>query len=677
VKNRTAAGIVAALFAGFVAAWGDAPGVRCSLGAPQAAGPVAATDRAVYVGGGLSDEQAIVLSTAVAAAPRAGLFLLDSLPSRPYLKQFLMANQPARVVPVGSFDEPAAELCRQWSPKTGPVVKWKRGPPGALWEVLYPKAERVVVCPCTPRDRLLQAACLAGVLGAPLFVTHDAPEEPAELRHWLAAWQTRELFAVGDAARLTRDTGGVRTVELPDADAVAAAHRGRLREQGPIRTVVVANPADARLAPLGTSALAPWIACQRRAALLLTNQRGDDAGAVVREALRGGDLSQVDHLLLAADLRAIPTEKRPNPIAGKDAEIEMEPMTPAGAEPFALATGRLFHQDLAVVPLILARQGLLDVVTAGRKALVVSNPGGGLPLLETFSRHTARELQNRGYESTTLFEEEATPAGVRQRVPRSHIFLWEGHHKTLVEEYGLPHWEEPLPGSLVFLQSCLALNEEETRGLLQRGAVGLVGSATRTYSASGGAFTLAFFDAMLYDGQTLGGCLRQAKNFLLCYTLLKEKRLGENARLTGANVRSSWAFTLWGDPTLRLPRPAPPGDALPAVRYSLRGNTLTLHVPDRAYEKVSVGKYTAEMVPNARLAGLLTADGEDTRRLVPFLFAEVPLGTGGGRAPRLSGRLPARNYVTVWDARRGCLYLLAMPRSKDTEELRFRIEWGN
>src|SRR5690349_22932401 len=43
-------------------------------------------------------------------------------------------------------------------------------------------------------------------------------------------------------------------------------------------------------------------------------------------------------------------------------------------------------------------------------------------------------------------------------------------------------------------------------------------------------FSLAFFNAMLYENRPLGGCLRQAKNFLLAYSLLKEKRLGKNAK---------------------------------------------------------------------------------------------------------------------------------------------------
>src|SRR5205085_4438313 len=138
---------------------------------------------------------------------------------------------------------------------------------------------------------------------------------------------------------------------------------------------------------------------------------------------------------------------------------------------------------------------------------------------------------------------------------------------------------EPMPPAFVFLQSCLALKEPKVQRLLSRGAVGVVGTSTRTYSGSGGACSLAFFNALLYDDQTLGGSLRQAKNFLLAYSLLKEKRLGEKAQLAGINLRSAWAFTLWGDPTLRLPRPEPPPDARAPIRCQVRGHELVVALP--------------------------------------------------------------------------------------------------
>src|SRR5262249_54096413 len=147
---------------------------------------------------------------------------------------------------------------------------------------------------------------------------------------------------------------------------------------------------------------APWIALQRRAPLLLTNAAGTNVAALVEETLTNPGLARADTLILVADLKGIPMEQRPNPIAGKDAYIEMEPLTPSGTEPFTFATGRLFHEDPGVVLQMLARQRLLTRAGAARKALVVSNPGGSLPLLETFSRSTAKELFNGGYQTTSL-----------------------------------------------------------------------------------------------------------------------------------------------------------------------------------------------------------------------------------------------------------------------------------
>ena len=108
--------------------------------------------------------------------------------------------------------------------------------------------------------------------------------------------------------------------------------------------------------------------------------------------------------------KTIPPERRPNPVPGKDAFIEMEPLTPSASEPFSFATGRLFHKDPAQLTLTLARQRLLTNKTGPLKALVVSNPAGGLPLLETFSRNTAKELRNRGYETAALFGDAVTKA---------------------------------------------------------------------------------------------------------------------------------------------------------------------------------------------------------------------------------------------------------------------------
>jgi hypothetical protein len=308
--------------------------------------------------------------------------------------------------------------------------------------------------------------------------------------------------------------------------------------------------------------------------------------------------------------------------------------------------------------------------------LVVSNATGSLPLLETFSRNTVKELCNRGYETTALYGESTDKDEVRRLLPENDIFLWEGHY-TALKDYGVHDWTEPLPPSLVVLQSCLALNTAKALPLLDRGGVGVVGSPNRIYSAAGGAFTLAFFDALLYDRQTLGSSLRHAKNFLLAYSILKQKRLGTHAKLSAADVRSAWLFALWGDPTLRLPAPAPPDGALPAVRHTVHGNTITLVLPPEAHDKTVTARYCAQILPNGRLGGLVhKARDTGGRQMLSLVFAEVRLAHAvPGKTPQLSSRLPGRRYVFCWDERRRTGYLLATPRDGDQGELRFHVRW--
>src|SRR5262249_24295779 len=157
-----------------------------------------------------------------------------------------------------------------------------------------------------------------------------------------------------------------------------------------------------------------------------------------------------------------------------------EPGTRKGEDPFPYATGRLYHDEPAFVLLQIARARLL-ATRAGkpRKALVVSNPGGGLPLLETFSHHTENELRNNGYQTAALYGDNVDKKDVQKLRPEQDLFIWEGHYKTLTDEFGFLTWTEPVPPALYFMQSCLALKQDEADVLWQRGAVAIVGSSTR------------------------------------------------------------------------------------------------------------------------------------------------------------------------------------------------------
>ncbi len=648
---------------------------------PTPAVDVAVTPgRTVYLSGKLAEEDFIAFSANLAATGRPDVLLVDMPTRRDSIRRFLDAFHPDAIVPVGPNAEAARDLTSAVERPTVEPVVWQHRPPLAFLKKWFDHTDRVVLCPANDRRLLLQSAALAGALHAPLLLSRGEDGEAADYRKLLSDWKTQEVYAVGpkdDTVALLRDLPHVRTIRLADEATVAASILRHRLADGPVPTLVVANPVDTR-AGSAMSLLAPWLATTHNAVLLLTNAGGDNTQALVSEAVRHPRIRGAENLIIAADLQSIPAERRPNPIAGKDAFIEMEPLTPDGDSAFSFATGRLFHEDIGVVCLQLARQKLLDALPAGspRKAMVVSDPGGDLPLLGMFSKSTLRELRNCGYHTTAMFGDEIQAAEVRRLMGKQDIFLWEGHHSTLIKQFGFAEWTEPLPPSLVFLQSCLALTDTKTHHLFERGAVAVVGTSTRTYSGSGGAFSLAYFDALMYDQRSLGGSLRQAKNFMLCYGILKEKRLGKEAKLTGANQRSSWAFTLWGDPTVKLPAPPPPGEPQAAVKTEAHGSSIVLTLPDTAYSKITSGKFSAEMRPNARLAGLISKDVDDEKHLVPFVFAEVELPKGANHhTPHLHSRIPESHWAFVWDERRHSGYLLVTPRPRDQRELRFHITW--
>jgi hypothetical protein len=665
IARMLVVGLLAGL--GFVLVGGAGPTARRAPPAHVPAG------RVVYLAGRLSDEALVALGAAVASRPGAVL-LLDSRPQSRYLKHFLSAYHPEHVVAVGGFDEDAAGLSRRLGVAVGPVLPWPDdGPPLEVWAHLFERVDRVVVCPAGSRELLLQSACLAGAVAAPLWVVRDDGDA---LRRCLGEWKTREVFLTG-AATVRLEAPGRKVRKLPTAGAVQAACVRRLAARGRVDRAVVVNPADTGKGLGGMSALGPWLAT-RKQAVLLCSGAGTDVAHIVKEASNRRHLSRLDTLILLANLKAIAMQQRPNPIpADRDKQIELEPLTPSKGEPFSYAVGRLFHDDRAVVPLMLARQRLMAGQSGPRKALVASNPGGGLNLLETLSRNTAQELRNTGWDVAALYGNDVTAAVLRRQMVGPDLFLWEGHHNTLIKEWGFSTWDEAMPPTFVFLQSCLALMDYKVQPLLARGAVGVLGTSTRTYSGSGGAFSLAFINGLTYEDRPLGDSLRQAKNFLLAYALLKQKRLGGQAVRTGANHRAAWSFTLWGDPTFRLPQPPRPDAALPPLHHEVTGNTIVLDLPEQWHGKVKCSRYEVQMPPGARLAGLVRKSRpEKPYPLVPLLFAEVHLPRArAGLTPRLRSRVPARQWVFVWDERRRTGYLLVMAPRPAAGELRFHVDW--
>src|SRR5262249_37160290 len=97
----------------------------------------------------------------------------------------------------------------------------------------------------------------------------------------------------------------VPLIRLGDEEAVAAAYLRHQLRKGPVETLVIANPADTEHGAM--SALAPWVALEKRAPLLLTDSAGDNVDHLVRLALehRGPPAG--------APARAGPAPPRPRP----------------------------------------------------------------------------------------------------------------------------------------------------------------------------------------------------------------------------------------------------------------------------------------------------------------------------------------------------------------------------
>lgn len=507
----------------------------------------------------------MALTVAAAAFAPDTTFLLDTPKARTSVRIYLDVVRPATVHLVGRFP-PLVDPVRRWG--SGPPVidpaKVHRDPVAFAWSLVPDRVGKAVVCAADPGDELFRAAALAGAIRAPLFVLRESGDPVQGLKPLLESKGVRQVLAVGAAAGAVAKLG-VEVVRLPDASAVEAAHRRELAKSGPPRQWVLSSAGDID----GCGVFGPWVSVVRKAPLLLTNEDGTDAEKVVANALAGPDAATVDSMIVVSDPDMIPQAKRRNPTAGRDGDfVDVEPWIPTKKGSLvSLASGRLFTPDRAGVPLVLARGKVMAAEKGPPKVFISSNPGDGLKLLETFSRNTARELQNAGCQVTGMFGRFTLNESQARKVMTEYdYFIWEGHNGTVNGRFGAHRFHDPMRPSIAFIQSCAELNAQVAGPLLDRGAVAVVGTPNRMFSGSGGAYVLAFSDALAYEGMNASQAMRHAMNYMLLYAELKEQRLGGDARLGGANRRAAWTFCLWGDPNSRLPMPTPPADALPRLR---------------------------------------------------------------------------------------------------------------
>ncbi len=226
------------------------------------------------------------------------------------------------------------------------------------------------------------------------------------------------------------------------------------------------------------------------------------------------------------------------------------------------------------------------------------------------------------------------------------------------------HLQGPLGGlPIVFLQSCVSLDDAILWRLDELGGVALIGSMTSIHSGAGSAMLNAAMNSTLYHGGTLGEALRDAQNYMLCVEELKGRR-GHKEQAKG--IRVALSFRVWGDPELRVwpmrlsePRQEP-------VRAEWLGwNAVRIDVPQTRLPEARCDKYAVSIFPNSQFAGLLRTEPDGTKRLSPIYFFCLPLPATLAANPGASvlepSRLDAHRVAVRVDRGRGVVYLVYLP----------------
>ena len=336
---------------------------------------------------------------------------------------------------------------------------------------------------------------------------------------------------------------------------------------------------------------------------------------------------------------------------------------PDREEPLSLAVGRITAEDIYDGTLLLAKIISSQGAKLAGDVLMLSNADEGLDLCEIICRATVKEFENWRVPFKAYYRQEIDESLLKRELPGKDIIISEGHLWDLMVLF-----EEDMvkfSPSLVFAQSCDSLDSSYAYPLFRAGTVAYIGSTSAIHSASGAAFTKAFFDAILYEDMDVGSALLYAKNYLLTWVNLKKKR-GHSEWAKAYRVALS--FTLWGDPTTKLYLKGSPKPKLTEARIRRVSPHLLLTTPPVWYKRIETEKYWTKYPPGGKLAGVVKRKGGKEKRKVPaLLFARIKLDNLFDLKLE-SSDLKEEEWVYTWDKKRKILYLLVYPQylKKDT-----------
>jgi hypothetical protein len=379
--------------------------------------------------------------------------------------------------------------------------------------------------------------------------------------------------------------------------------------------------------------VAPLLSAAPRAPLVLTS--GADSDSAEREVLAAIDAQALSpsHIALVGDELALRSHRIPDPVlaaGGPEARgggtiVRVELFSEIQHErPQDFIVGRIVAEDAAQASALLARQLHRRRKSSQRPVTFLTNADSIFALGETISRTTVRELGNLGVPVRAYYRGEVTPEIIKQTMLQTDVLVWEGHPRdlTLEERGGIAVDTAP---EIAILQGCYTLDRSDPFILIEKGTEAIVATSAAIYSAPGSAFARAVLDNALYDGADLGTAVRNGRNYLLALAQLQRLRGHHEWRKT---YRAALAFTLWGDPTLKLPlKTGRPG--VKPIAWEATPQELKLTIPPQRLREVAVDDYFARPAPRTMYAGLLLRLPDTKKRELKDLYfhtVAVPAG---------------------------------------------------
>ncbi|MGA1824242.1 MAG: hypothetical protein ACMUIP_06205 [bacterium] len=467
-----------------------------------------------------------------------------------------------------------------------------------------------------------------------------------------------------------------------------------------IRNIIVTREPDTFRAQYNSFWIAPYLSLLRNSLVLINNTNEATeveervASLIARHSLSPknitllGDHETIGEILLY-DEGIYDNEK-----------ISIEPCSLDSEKEIAVfGVGRIPFNQLAEASDLIARTQLCERLSVKQKpsVLMIANPDteySDLPLCETICRLTAEEFKNRKIPIDEFYGKEAGDPLLLDSAVKAALIIFEGHiydmtlfdrasdcfairedfdpsnvqydPQSLLDNHGDSmedsYVEEELDASiipvlmernlegqpLVILQSCHSFEEEIPDRIFSIGGSGVIGSVSNIHSASGAAFIKAFCDGLLYRGDTVGEALRDARNYFLCLTQLKEKR---GHKEQGKVLRVAYSFRLWGDPEMKMGFDRAGNTRRPTISAQWTDSKeITILTPHRTLPRVETLCYSARIFPQSQTAGIVKSlkNNPDQRKIMPLYFFRLPhppgfhitdtttLKTGEGEAARSS-----------------------------------------